>query len=301
MINELSRDSRLPCTALARRLGVGRPLIRQTLKRLLGEDVVALELAVNYAKLGLQTIAFIGLNVRLDAIDAVLNRLAKSANISFIGVTAGRYNILLWSIFESAAELASFVEHELAAIDGILRSETFINVKVIKRSWDDLLNSVPLTKSIDTLDRRIISVLQREPRIPYAKLASRLNMTVPTARQRVGRLVREGVIGFSLSCNPLKLGYHAVTDIGVHVQPAKLQEVQRSLEQMPEVRFIALTAGRYDFIVVTRFVTHDDLLAFIQNDLASIRGIEQVETFIVLRVVKRSFNESFHGFTQRRP
>lgn len=295
IIAELSRNSRLPHTALAKKCGVSAVTIRKKLKGLTGRDVINLRVILNYQKLGYQTAAFIGLNVRPSALTPVLATLQGNAKMPFIVLTAGRYNVLLLAIYESPSALSDFLEKELSLWDGILRTETLINFKVIKRPWDDLLEPRLLRTEVDILDRQIISALDRDVRLSYAKIAHKVGASVPTVRQRLGHLVNGGVVAFSLFYYPPQLGHQAIAIMGLRVRPSRLQEVQNYLGQKSEVRYMALTAGRYDFVMVMSFKAATDLARFLRHDLASFDGIEQVETFTTLEIVKRSFTGLFQA------
>lgn len=293
IIVELSRNSRLLYTALAKKCGVSTVTVRKKLRELTICGVINLRVISDYQKLGYQTTAFIGLNVRPNAMTPVLATLEGMANIPYLILTAGRYNVLLLAIYESPSALSNFVEKELSQLDGILRTETLISLKVIKRPWDDLLQPGSLRTSIDVLDKQIISALGHDVRLSYAKIARKVGASVPTVRQRLGRLVDEGVVGFSLFYYSPQMGPQGMAVMGLRVRPSRLQEVQNYLHQKPEVRYMALTAGRYDFMMIMSFKTAADLAKFLRSDLASFDGIEQVETFTTLEMVKRSFTELF--------
>ena len=47
---------------------------------------------------------------------------------------------------------------------------------------------------MDDLDRRILSILRRDSRAPYTQIADRVDTSEGTVRNRVERLVEEGII-----------------------------------------------------------------------------------------------------------
>lgn len=291
LISALSRNSRLPHRVLARKFGLSEGTIRHRLKRLVNDEVIRPELVVNYLKLGYPIEALIGLNVRLSNMKSVLNNLRDKENLVYVAVTAGSYSIMLWAIYESLSQLTNSVEQEILSIDGITHSETLISLKVAKRPWDNILEPQSFAKEVDILDKQIISALRQNVRISYANLAAKVGVSVPTARKRVQLLLHGGVVAFSLSYNPVKFGYPDSAILGLQVEPHKIQEVQRDLERNPRLRYVALTAGRFDIVVMTHFATREQLAAFLQDGLGRISGIEQAETLFVLQVVKRSFPE----------
>ena len=51
-------------------------------------------------------------------------------------VTTGHYDVFIWAGFQSAQDLHGFVNDKLAAVDGVLRSESFINLSIKKTPYD---------------------------------------------------------------------------------------------------------------------------------------------------------------------
>ena len=50
-----------------------------------------------------------------------------------------------------------------------------------------------------------------------------------------------------------------------------------------------MSAGRYDVMVEAFFADQEHLLEFVSDKLGSIEGIDKVETSIILKVVKFSY------------
>ncbi|HWM36507.1 MAG TPA: Lrp/AsnC family transcriptional regulator [Streptomyces sp.] len=91
---------------------------------------------------------------------------------------------------------------------------------------------------MDAVERAILAELDAEPRMPTAKLARRVEVSVPTARDRVRRLQESGVIrGYRLDVDPAALGYPVAAFVRVRPGPGqlpKIAELARSLTQVSE-------------------------------------------------------------------
>lgn len=291
LLSQLKQNARASYVHMAKELGVSVMTVRQRTQRLLRENKINLEVVPNIAKLGYPIEAFFGLHVRLAKSETVINELEHNSAVVYIALTSGRYDILVWAVFSSLIRMSSFIEMDLASVDGIEWSESMVHLEVKKRGWDDSLGSPPLTKDIDQLDGRIISNLHDNVRLSTAMIARRLNVSVPTVRSRLSRLVSEGVIAFSTVSDPLTLGYDRVAHIGLQVRLSKVGEILHQLVEMSNVHYIGMTDGRFDIMMWVWFRSDFELTDFLQSVLARMEGIERTETFINLRIAKWSFKD----------
>ncbi|WP_033373152.1 Lrp/AsnC family transcriptional regulator [Glaciibacter superstes] len=90
----------------------------------------------------------------------------------------------------------------------------------------------------DRAGRRVLAELDADPRLSTAELARRVQVSVPTARERVRRLQESGVIlGYRLEVNPAALGLPVAAYVRVRPGPgqlAKIAELARSIPQVSE-------------------------------------------------------------------
>src|SRR5919108_1046584 len=91
---------------------------------------------------------------------------------------------------------------------------------------------------MDAVDRAVLAELDADPRLPTAELARRVEVSVPTARDRVRRLQESGVIrGYRLDVDPAALGYPVAAFVRVRPGPGqlpKIAELAQSLAQVSE-------------------------------------------------------------------
>ncbi len=112
-------------------------------------------------------------------------------------------------------------------------------------------------------------------------------MSVPTIRQRLSRLLSEGVIrGFTVLLNPRYIsGYHDVF-IWINVKPSEITQVVNKLVDMEEVLGVYRIIGEHDLLVRVVVQSYADLDEFISRRLSSIRGILSLRTNMVINVLK---------------
>jgi Lrp/AsnC family transcriptional regulator for asnA, asnC and gidA len=133
IIATLRRNARQSNTEIARQLGISEASVRRRIGRLVAEDVVQLTAIPNPQKMGYNAVAFIAMDVPLNQLDAVTEQLAARPEVQFVSTTTGRYDIFIWAMFKSAGDLHNFLRNDLAKIEGIAQTETFINLEIKKR------------------------------------------------------------------------------------------------------------------------------------------------------------------------
>ena len=88
---------------------------------------------------------------------------------------------------------------------------------------------------------------------------------------------------------PRAVGRTMSAIIGISVDLGGLDAVSQALSQAPEVRYLGLSTGRYDIIVEAFFSDSEHLLAFVSDKLGALAQVTGVETSIILRVDKFSY------------
>ncbi len=139
---------------------------------------------------------------------------------------------------------------------------------------------------LDSLDRQMIGLLQRDGRASNVDIARRLGVSEATVRKRLDRLISERVVRITAVPDAAKVGLSTITFINLDVNLAQLDHITTRLSQLPEVRAIHYTSGESDLILEAWFPSGDELLHFLTRQIASIPGIRRAATSHVLRTIK---------------
>jgi Lrp/AsnC family transcriptional regulator for asnA, asnC and gidA len=142
--------------------------------------------------------------------------------------------------------------------------------------------------AIDEIDQRIIEELQQDGRRPFTKIAADLGISEASVRQRVSNLVNTQVIQIVAVTNPVKLGYSLASMIGIRVSGDRLMEVAQEISAFDEVIYLILCTGSFDILAEVVCRDNDHLLNFLTEKLYKVRGVQQAETFMYLRVCKQN-------------
>ena len=142
---------------------------------------------------------------------------------------------------------------------------------------------------IDEMDRRIIRFLQKNGRAPNTEMAREFAVTETTIRNRVSRLIDEGLIQIVAVPTPKAVGVNISAIVGLSVQLPHMEPIATKIGRFPEVRYVGLSVGRYDIIVEAFFRDQEHLLEFVSKKLGTMKGIVSSETSVILRVAKFSY------------
>ena len=130
----LQMDGRASNAKIAREVGVSEGTVRRRLRRLIQDDVVNVVAVPNLEKLGYATTALIGLQTGPGKSDAVAEAIATLQESHYVAVTTGAYDVFVWAGLESAEGLGQFLRTKIGVIDGVQRTETFVNLSIKKRT-----------------------------------------------------------------------------------------------------------------------------------------------------------------------
>lgn len=145
---------------------------------------------------------------------------------------------------------------------------------------------------LDEKDIQILRILQEDGRITNADLAKRIDLSPPSALQRVRRLERSGFIrGYTALLDPEMLGYGitvwAMISLTLH-QDQPIDRFREGVQQIPEVVECYNVSGDCDFllkILVADIHAYEQLM---REKLSRIEGIRNLHSSFVLGVTKHT-------------
>ncbi len=157
------------------------------------------------------------------------------------------------------------------------------------------INTMQEIVDLDQLDRRILTRLIEDGKIPYTELARQLFVSSGTIHVRMRKMEEMGlVVGSSLKVDYQKLGYDITAFLGIYLDKSSLyDEVVEQLREIPEIVEANYTTGAYS--ILTKLVCKDTnhLRQVLHDKIQKISGIQRTETFISLEEsIRRSINLS---------
>ncbi len=144
---------------------------------------------------------------------------------------------------------------------------------------------------MDTLDRKLIQLLQKDARQSSEVLAKQLKVSAATVRRRVRKLIQEEILHVVALVDPAKVGYPLCAFMAFDVAHDKLDDVLDALSAEPEVVWASTTTGRFDILALARFASTDELSDFVEKRVIKIDGVNNSETSICLRINKGRYTQ----------
>jgi Lrp/AsnC family transcriptional regulator for asnA, asnC and gidA len=142
---------------------------------------------------------------------------------------------------------------------------------------------------LDDIDKAIIRELQLDGRTPYAKLGPAVGLSQAAVRQRVQRLIENGVMQVVAVTDPLMLGFKLEAMIGIEVD-GDLRAVASKLAEVDNVDYVVVTTGRFDLVVEVVCRDHEELLHIINDVIRAVPGVRATETFTYLHLEKQTYS-----------
>lgn len=133
IISLLQADGRCSNREIARQLDVPEATIRYRVRRLTDSGLLRITALVAPEHLGYQLTVVITVQVEAQRVNEVAETLGALDEVMWLVITSGDKDIILTAAFQSQDQLFDFLTDELAVVPGIIRSETAIGLRVVKR------------------------------------------------------------------------------------------------------------------------------------------------------------------------
>ncbi len=144
------------------------------------------------------------------------------------------------------------------------------------------------TPTIDSVSLAIIEQLQEDGRRPYAAIGKAVGLSEAAVRQRVQKLLDQGVMQIVAVTDPLTVGFRRQAMVGINVE-GDLDPVADALTTMEEVEYVVMTAGSFDLIIEIVCEDDDHLLEMINKRIRTLPGVRTTESFVYLKLRKQTY------------
>jgi Lrp/AsnC family transcriptional regulator for asnA, asnC and gidA len=141
---------------------------------------------------------------------------------------------------------------------------------------------------LDQISKRIIEQLQEDGRRSYAAIGKAVGLSEAAVRQRVQRLIEAGVMQIVAVTDPLTLGFHRQTMIGIKCS-GDLEQVADHLSRLEEIDYVVITSGSFDLLVEV-VCEDDDHLLEILRQVRRVPSVTSTETFVYLKLRKQTYS-----------
>ncbi len=145
---------------------------------------------------------------------------------------------------------------------------------------------------LDTTDRRILRVLQKQGRVTNAELAELVHLSPSACHRRVQRLESEGIIADYVALLDLKsIGRPTVVYVEIKLSGQSdeiLDAFEREIRRVPDVLECHLMAGSADYLLKIIAADTEDFARIHRRYLSRLPGVVQMQSSFALRTVVKT-------------
>jgi len=135
IVAALQRDGRRPFTVIARELGISEAAVRQRVARLQTAGVMQVVAVADPMTLGYKTMAMVAISVDGRARKQAAEAVRRLPEVSYLVLTAGSFDMLAEVVCEDNDHLLRLLSEDLARIDGVRETQTFMYLRLLKEAY----------------------------------------------------------------------------------------------------------------------------------------------------------------------
>jgi Lrp/AsnC family transcriptional regulator for asnA, asnC and gidA len=132
ILRELQEDGRRPFREIARKIGVSERTVRARARRMGDDGVLRIIAFADPVRLGHSVLALVLIRVDTRGHDEVVETVASWPEVSYVSSLVGRADLYIQVMCRDNDELWRLVTQRLRALDGVIETETMLEVKVHK-------------------------------------------------------------------------------------------------------------------------------------------------------------------------
>ncbi len=155
-----------------------------------------------------------------------------------------------------------------------------------KRAYKEIEIGFVKNSNLDDKDKAIVDVLVRNAKTTTTDIAHKLRISDVASRRRIKRLEENKVIAFYTAIvNPYKLGYNAVVQVMIEVDPKEIEEVAEKVSDLPYTVNVYSITGKYSIVAEVWVKSHKELLRILR-EIGEIDGVKSTLPLVVTKSFK---------------
>ncbi len=130
ILSELSQDANISVPRISKKINVNSSVVYSRIKRLIKRKLIErFTIVVNDRELGYTVKALTGINMDSKMRDNVIEELLKIPEVREISEVTGRFDIIVTMYAKNLDEMHRLISERVGRIQGVQRSESFIEMK----------------------------------------------------------------------------------------------------------------------------------------------------------------------------
>jgi len=134
IIRALQHDGRKSYAKLAPEVGLSQAAVRQRVQRLTESGVIQVVAVTDPLSVGFTIQAMVGINADGD-LRSIGAELGKLAEIDYVVVASGRYDLLVEVVCENSKDLFDLVNDVIRSTPGVRSAEVFTYLDLVKQTY----------------------------------------------------------------------------------------------------------------------------------------------------------------------
>ena len=140
ILSELTDDSSISIPKLSEKINVNSSVVYSRIKRLIKKKLIErFTIEINNKELGYGVKSLTGINMDSKQRDNVIQELFKIQGVREVSEVTGRFDILVTMHAENLGEMYRIVSDNIGKIEGVISSESFIEMKTRKKQMSYML------------------------------------------------------------------------------------------------------------------------------------------------------------------
>jgi len=143
-------------------------------------------------------------------------------------------------------------------------------------------------QTLDTKDRRILALVQRDAKLPQSEVAKRIGLSTAAVNERLRKLENAGVIRrYAALVDPHAVGTSVAAFVEVFIEHPRFEpgfiEKMLKLDEVQECHHIT---GEFSLLLKVRVRDMEALQILLLRQLNALEGVRQTRTVMVLSTLK---------------
>lgn len=224
ILYELDKNSRQPFSSLAKKIGLSKDSVFYRIEKLKEKRIIAgFHTLINIGKLGFHSFR---LYIKFENIDPlkemeIIDFLKKEKIIMWVVSIDGKYDLGMWILSESIAEVNSFYQKLINKFPSYIVDKSltlFSKVSYYTREYllkgkkSKMVAEFDMNQNkenLDKLDLDILKLLARDPRMSILDISYKTKSNHKTILSRIKKMEeKEVILGYKTFIDLAKLGYN---------------------------------------------------------------------------------------------
>ncbi|MGB4777987.1 Lrp/AsnC family transcriptional regulator [Microbacterium sp.] len=135
IIEHLQTDGRRSYADIGKAVGLSETAVRNRVQRLIDAGVMQIVAVTDPLQLGFARQAMVGIRTTGDS-TRIASELTTLPEVTYVVLTAGSFDILAEVVCSSDDELIELLNHRIRAIDGVIATESFVYLRLVRQLYD---------------------------------------------------------------------------------------------------------------------------------------------------------------------